>query len=54
MYQKHSMDRQHTVPQNRHISVENDAIAPIEDNIYIIYHDPTKQSFKYDQKTATN
>ena len=29
--------------------MENDVIVPIENSIYIIYHHPTKRSFKYDK-----
>ena len=35
------------------IFVENDAIVPIENSMYVIYHDPIKRSFRYDQKTKT-
>ena len=30
---------------------ENDAIFPIQNSMYVIYHDPTKRSFEYDKKT---
>ena len=31
--------------------METNAIVPIEINMYVIYHEPTKRSFQYDQKT---
>ena len=30
--------------------IENYAIIPIENNMYVIYHESTKRSFKYDFK----
>ena len=33
-----------------YIFTENDAIVPIENSTYVIYHDPTKRSFKCDHK----
>ena len=33
-----------------YVFMENDAIVPIENTTYIIYHDPAKKSFQYDQK----
>ena len=34
-----------------YVFIENEAIVPIENSMYVVYHDPTKRSFKYDQKT---
>ena len=33
-----------------YVFIENDAIVPIENSMYIIHHDPSKSSFKYDKK----
>ena len=30
--------------------IENNALVPLEDSMYIIFHKPTKKSFQYNQK----
>ena len=34
-----------------YVFVENNALVPLENNIYIIFPKPTKRSFQYNQKT---
>ena len=34
-----------------YVFVENNAIVPLENNMYIFYHEPTKRSFQYNQNT---
>ena len=40
-------------PKEAHVFAENDAVDPIENNMHVIYHEPMKRSFRYDQKTKT-
>ena len=37
-----------------YVFVENNAIVPVDNSIYVIYHKPTKRSFRYDQKKNKN
>ena len=39
----------YSMQKQAYVLIENDAKVPIENSMYIIYHEPTK-SFKYDQK----
>ena len=36
-----------------YIFVQNDAIVPIKNVMCVIYHNPTKRSYRYDRKTET-
>ena len=40
----------HSYQKQVYVFVENDFIVPTKNSMYVIYHDPTKRSFKYDQK----
>ena len=40
----------YSAQKQAYVFVENDAIVTIENSMCAMYHDPTKKSFKYDQK----